>query len=177
VNRVVKIIRRIDRANNFGVAIVKLKHARADVLMQTLNSLTKVTKGTPFKGKIQGQSRSISADERTNTVILNGDPSWRTNMRDIISQLDQPVENEGNTEVIYLNYANAKPLSEVLRGVGDKMIKSSLEKTKKQTNTSLFDIQADEPTNALVVTAPPPFDGIAKGRYFKTGYQARASTY
>lgn len=163
VNRVVKIIRRIDRANNSGIEIVKLKHARADALMQTLNALTKVTKGSPFKGKIAGQTRSISADERTNALILNGDPSWRSNIRHIISKLDQPVENEGNTEVIYLKYANAKTLSEVLRGVGDKMIKSNLEKTKKQTQASLFDIQADESTNALVLTAPPNLMASLKG--------------
>ncbi len=152
VNRVVNIIRRIDQANNFGIAIVRLKHARAEALVRTLSSLSK---GSPTKGKAPGQKQSISADERTNSLILNGDPNWRANIIAIIDQLDRPVENEGNTEVIYLKYANAKSLSQVLKGVGDKMIKSNTSKGSKQGTASLLDIQADETTNALVVTAPP----------------------
>lgn len=152
VHRLVNIIRRIDQANNFGVSIIKLQHARADTLVQTLNQLIKTT---VTKGAAPDQVQSISADERTNSLILNGDPSWRTNITGIIMQLDQPVENEGNTEVIYLKYAKAKTLSEVLRGVGDKMLKSSQGSGKAPSTESQFDIQADESTNALVVTAPP----------------------
>ncbi len=160
INRIVEIIHRIDQADNFGVEIIKLKHAQADTLVQTLN---KLTKSTPRKGKAPGQTHSISADSRTNSLILNGDPSWRANLRNIISQLDQPVKNEGNTEVIYLKFANAKSLSEVLRGVGDKMIRSNPGKGKKPATASLFDIQADESTNALVLTAPPNLMQSLKG--------------
>lgn len=152
VNRIVNIIRRIDQANNFGVEIIKLKYAQADTLVQTLNKLVDKKQ---LKSKQAGQAQSVSADKRTNSLILNGDPSWRANIKKIVSQLDQPVKNEGNTEVIYLKYANAKELSGVLRGVGDKMIKSSDGKSKKQSSSVLFDIQADESTNALVLTAPP----------------------
>ncbi len=159
VNRIVNIIHRIDQANNFGVEIIKLKYAQADNLVQTLNKLAQESK---IKGKQPGQTQSVSADERTNSLILNGDPSWRANIKTIVMQLDQPVKNEGNTEVIYLKYANAKELSEVLRGVGDKMIKSD-EKGKKQISSTLFDVQADESTNALVLTAPPVLMQSLKG--------------
>jgi general secretion pathway protein D len=159
VNRIVNIIHRIDQANNFGVEIIKLKYAQADTLVQTLNKLVQPSK---VKGKQPGQSQSVSADERTNSLILNGDPSWRANIKSIVTQLDQPVQNEGNTEVIYLKYANAKELSEVLRGVGDKMIKSD-GKNKKQGSAALFDVQADESTNALVLTAPPILMQSLKG--------------
>lgn len=160
VNRIVHIIHRIDQANNFGVEIIKLKYAQADILVQTLN---KLEKGSPTAGKQSGPSQSVSADDRTNSLILNGDPSWRANIKSIVIQLDQPVNNEGNTEVIYLKYANAKELSAVLRGVGDKIIKSADGKNVKQSSAALFDIQADESTNALVVTAPPVVMQSLKG--------------
>ncbi len=159
VNRVVNIIHRIDQANNFGVEIIKLKYAQAETLVQTLN---KLGKDSPGNGKQTRQSQSVSADERTNSLILNGDPSWRANLKSIVAQLDQPVKNEGNTEVIYLKYANAKELSGVLRGVGDKMIKSDV-KSKKPGPAALFDVQADEATNALVLTAPPILMQSLKG--------------
>lgn len=152
VNRIVNIIRRIDQANNFGVEIIQLQHAQAETLVQTL---TKLANNGIKQGKQSGQTQSVSADKRTNSLILNGDPSWRGNIRKIVSQLDQPVKNEGNTEVIYLKYANAKELSDVLKGVGDKMIKSTNGKKTATNITALFDIQADESTNALVLTAPP----------------------
>ena len=114
VNRVVDIIRRIDQANNFGVSIIKLKHARADTLAQILKTLVK---STPAKSKTPSQAQSISADERTNSLILNGDPSWRANIKDIVAKLDKPVDNEGNTEVIYLKYAKAKTLSGLVSSV------------------------------------------------------------
>lgn len=159
VNRIVNIIHRIDQANNFGVEIIKLKYAQAKTLVQTLN---KLAKDSPGAAKQTRQSQSVSADERTNSLILNGDPSWRTNIKSIVAQLDQPVKNEGNTEVIYLKYANAKELTGVLRGVGDKMIKSD-GKNKTQGTEDLFDVQADESTNALVLTAPPILMQSLKG--------------
>ncbi len=152
VNRIVDIIHRIDQANNYGISIIKLKHARAETLVHTLKDLAK---NTPAASKDPGQMQSITADERTNSLILYGDPSWRTNVRDTIAQLDRPIENEGNTTVIYLKYAKAKPLAEVLRGVGDKMLKSKQGNSNLPGTAPMFDIQADESTNALVLTAPP----------------------
>ncbi len=161
VNRLINIIHRIDQANNFGVEIIKLKHARAETLVQTLSKLVKISPANSKAPPEQGQS--ISADERTNSLILNGDPSWRANLNSIIKNLDLPVANEGNTEVVYLKYANAKSLSEVLRGVGDKMIKSDQGTNIKQAQGALFDIQADESTNALVLTAPSNLMKSLKG--------------
>jgi general secretion pathway protein D len=152
VNRMVDIIHRIDQANNFGVSIIKLKHARAETLVNTLKDLAK---STPAASKDPGQMQSITAEERTNSLILYGDPSWRTHIKDTIAQLDRPIENEGNTTVIYLKYAKAKTLAGVLRGVGDKILKSDQVNNKKPGAVPMFDIQADESTNALVLTAPP----------------------
>ncbi|WP_275100436.1 type II secretion system secretin GspD [Sedimenticola hydrogenitrophicus] len=160
VNRIVTIIHRIDQANNFGIQIIKLKHAQANQMVQTLKPLIQEDLA---KTKGIAQNQSITADERTNSLILNGDPNWRLSVRQIIYQLDSVIENEGNTEVIYLQYANAKELSDVLKGVGDKMIKNEQGKNSGTTNINPFDIQADETTNALVVTAQPNLMKSLKG--------------
>ncbi|MGD2117147.1 MAG: type II secretion system secretin GspD [Chromatiales bacterium] len=150
VNRLLTIIRRIDQPTKFGIQIVKLEHAQAD---NVLAALSPVIKSELAKNKSSAQGQSISVDDRTNSLILNGEPDWRKNIIDAITQLDTEVEDEGNTEVIYLHYANAKSLSEVLKSIGDKIAKS--DQDKGANNSNIFDIQADEATNSLVLTAPP----------------------
>lgn len=154
INRVVGIIQRIDQANNRDIEIIPLRHSLASDLQKTLTSLNKATDP---KGKTAGQASTMIADDRTNSLILSGDPSWRTNMRLLIAQLDTPIANDDNTEVIYLKYAAAKSLVSVLQGVGKQQLKAQGAESPKgaASNTTRFDIQADETTNALVVTAPP----------------------
>ena len=99
----------IDQANNRDIEIIPLKHSQATDLQQTLNSLIKTT---ATKGQPTTDSPTLIADERTNSLILNGDPTWRTSMRLLIAQLDTPIPNDDNTEVVYLKYAAAKELLE-----------------------------------------------------------------
>jgi general secretion pathway protein D len=73
-------------------------------------------------------------------------------LRAIISHLDTPLEHGGNTDVVYLKYADAAEIVDVLKGVGK--VEEQEGKTKTTTSRSEFDIQADEATNALVITAP-----------------------
>ena len=101
-------------------------------------------------------SQALVADERTNSVLLGGDRSERLRLRAIISHLDTPLESEGNTKVVYLKYAKAADLVEVLQGVG-KTQGEDIKKGKAQAADidKQLDIHADESTNALVLTAPP----------------------
>ncbi len=153
INRVVGIIHRIDQANNRDIEIIPLQYSLASDLQKTLTSLNKAT-----DPKATGQASTMIADDRTNSLILSGEPTWRTNMRLLIAQLDTPIANDDNTEVIYLKYAAAKSLVSVLQGVGTQQLKAQGADANAKGgtgNTARFDIQADETTNALVVTAPP----------------------
>ena len=85
-----------------------------------------------------------------------GDRSSRLRMRAIISHLDTPLGHGGNTKVIYLKYAKAKDILDVLRGVGKTQSETTKGKNPVAKNIEKqLDIQADEATNALVITAPP----------------------
>jgi general secretion pathway protein D len=96
------------------------------------------------------------ADERTNSVLLGGDRATRLRMRAIISHLDTPLEAGGNTDVVYLRYAEATKLVDVLTGVGKIEEQEATQgKGKPAVSRGSFDIRADEATNALVITAPP----------------------
>jgi general secretion pathway protein D len=99
----------------------------------------------------------LVADERTNSVLLGGDRTSRLRLRAIISHLDTPLERGGNTKVIYLKYAKAVDLVEVLTGVGESQAEEIKGKPAAAASArdKRLDIQADEATNSLVITAPP----------------------
>ncbi len=154
VARLVNIIRRIDKVSDSEIEVIRLEHASATEVVRVLNAISRRGPGQA-KGA-QGSAQTLVADERTNSVLLGGDRSSRLRLRAIISHLDTPLERGGNTKVIYLKYAKAADLVETLRGVGKIQGERVKGKTAAATNIDKeLDIQADEATNALVITAPP----------------------
>ena len=154
VERLVSIIRRIDQVSDSAVEVIPLQHASAKEVVRVINSLDRAAPGGAGKGPggLQGGAVLV-ADERTNSVLLGGDRADRLRLRAIIAHLDTPLDTGGNTSVVYLNYAEAKDLVQVLTGVGKKVAGSAQGKVSAPQGE--FDIQADEATNALVITAPP----------------------
>ena len=166
IQRLLKIIERIDQPSSGEIEIVRLEYAAAGDLVRVLTTLQQQT----TQGKQQADRATLVADERTNSILIGGDRSDRLQLRAIISHLDTPAEVEGDTHVVYLRYANAKDLVPVLTGVADTTkntaaatggVPGAAPKPPVATaggargQNPLLDIQADESSNALVITAPP----------------------
>ena len=192
IARLIDIIDGIDRPDNDEVEVVRLSYASASEIIRILQSLQQ--RGAQQLGG-PGEVR-FAADDRTNAILLSGDPAARTRMRGIVMNLDTPVESGGNTRVVYLDYANAIDLLEILTGVsagqaligtGDGEFEPGIEgnqdfgasgvdangvplpavapqvpsaslirrATQEESSRPNVDIQADEDTNALIITAPP----------------------
>jgi len=156
IQRIVEIIERIDLPNNEEIEIIPLEHASATDIARTLTTLTQSNKGAGRQANVSESTSVIIADERTNSILLGGSKSGRLRLRTLISHLDTPLVNEGNTQVIYLHYARAKDLVPILTGIN-----TSLEQQAKAKGGAVakandpVSIQADESTNALIITAPP----------------------
>jgi general secretion pathway protein D len=152
IARLVKIIKRIDQPSSGEIEIVQLENAAATDLVRVLTSLQQQAskKGSKTSKPL------LVADERTNSILIGGDRSARLQLRAIISHLDTPSEIVGDTHVIYLRYAKAKDLVPVLTGVHDTKQKRGVKgKVAVSVANQPFNIQADESTNALVITAAP----------------------
>lgn len=148
IERLIKVIRRMDRADDEELEVVPLRYASAKDLALTIQTLQKSSiKGAKSKNK-------ISADSRTNSLLLSGDKSSRQQVRKIIAKLDAPQPLEEKTKVVYLRYAKAADLAKVLTGFS-KTQKSAKPTTKGAAGTQKadIDIQADEATNSLIITA------------------------
>ena len=157
VERLLTIIRRIDQVSDSEIEVITLQHASATEVVRVLNSLSRAGPGAG-KAPAAASRQVLVADERTNSVLLGGDRSTRLRMRAIISHLDTPLDAGGNTDVVYLRYAEATEIVDTLLGVGKIEEQEKTQQGKGTTARSTrgsFDIQADEATNALVITAPP----------------------
>jgi len=154
VDRLVNIIRRIDQVSDSEIEVIPLEHASANEVVRVLTSLQRAAPGGKAPAATPGEGPILVADERTNSILLGGEKSLRLRMRALISHLDTPLETGGNTDVVYLKYAEATEIVDVLKGVG-KVEEQEAGKGKTTTTQSQFDIQADEATNSVVITAPP----------------------
>jgi general secretion pathway protein D len=151
VARLVKIIERIDVPGEAEIEVLSLEHASAVEVARILNDL-RIGPGAPGS---EAKPVRISADPRTNNVLISGDPAFRLRMRAVITHLDTPLENEGNTHVFYLHYADAEDIAPILEGISANLEatpEGGEAKDKEHTGTN---IQVDEQTNALVITASP----------------------
>jgi general secretion pathway protein D len=153
VERLLTIIRRIDQVSDSEIEVISLQYASAAEVVRVLTSLKRAV--PTAKGAAgPGDGQVLVADERTNSVLLSGDRASRLRMRAIISHLDTPLDTGGNTDVIYLRYANAAEIVDTLLGVG-KIEEKEAQQGKATAPKGSFDIQADDATNSLVITAPP----------------------
>lgn len=164
IERLMEIIGRIDQPTSGEVEFVKLNYSAASEVVRVLTTLAQQSK----KGDPQAQSVMTVADERTNSILIGGDKGDRLQLRAIIAHLDTPTETIGDTHVVYLRYAKAKDLVPVLTGVQTTQAKAAkggaavpgappgtVPAGTGGAGSDIFNIQADESSNALVITAPP----------------------
>lgn len=111
LTRIANIIDQVDNTSQLDVDIVPLKYAQADDVVQTIQDLQK----DPAR---HVQMTRLSADTRSNSILMSGGASDRIRTRVLISQLDTPATNHSdNTRVIYLRYMHAVDLVPILAGV------------------------------------------------------------
>ena len=159
VERMISIIRRIDTVSDSGVDVIPLQHASAAEVARILSQLSDV------KSADSADAPHVFADERTNSILLSGGKSGRLRMRALIAHLDTPISDGGETQVVYLNYANAKDLVPILEGVAATLTGDAPPNGKAAAGAAAGSgggsgaptatIQAHEGDNALVISAPP----------------------
>ncbi len=153
VNRLADIIKRVDQAGDKSIEVVDLKNASAAEMVRIVDALNKSSdnKNTP-----EFLQPKLVADDRTNAVLISGDPQVRSRLRKLIQQLDVEMATRGNNQVVYLKYAKAEELVDVLKGVSDNLqAEQAAGAGKPKSSGNEVVIAAHPATNALVLTAPP----------------------
>ena len=152
INRIINLVRRIDKISEVDVMLVPLEHATASDVIKTINALFKASPDA--KSAAASRLPVLIADDRTNSILVGGAKVARLRVMSLISKLDIPVESEGNTQVIYLRFAKASDMASVLKSVTGSLTSANKQNKSKKVDSKEIGIEADEQTNALVITAP-----------------------
>ena len=158
VQRINELVKLLDQAGNLQFETIRLQHANAQDVEKNLQQLIPAIQGTEGYKFV-----NLAVDTRTNTILLGGDASNRSQVRNIIASLDQEVAG-GNTDVIYLKYVQADEMLAILKGVAEALQGDSAPAGGGggASQGSTVSIEASKSTNALIVNAPPSI--VAKMR-------------
>lgn len=108
------IIRNLDGTGQNDIEAISLQSSQAEEIITQLEAMSATGASKDFSGaRIR-----IIADNRTNRIMVKGDPETRKRIRHMIEMLDVPsADRLGGLKVFRLKYASAKNLSEILQGL------------------------------------------------------------
>jgi len=164
VNRIWRIIRRIDQAGDEEVDVVPLQNASAAEIVRIVTSLNQAQAAA--EGGAGAGGVRLVADDRSNSVLISGEGSRRLRVKALIAHLDTPLEAGGDTQVRYLRYADAEKmapkLKEQVTGIAQAAAPAGGQAAAPPTAAGgaaaaerSTTIWADPENNALVITAQP----------------------
>ena len=152
IDRIAKIIDRMDQSAVKKTEVVKLRYGVATDVVEMLKTLEKSRAG---EGADANDEASLVADKRTNSVIVTADEVSIERIKGLIDYLDIPLEQSGNVKVMYLEYADATEVAEVLTRVMQNLARLDDESSgrTRAANAAKSTIEADAGTNSLIITA------------------------
>jgi general secretion pathway protein D len=156
VSRMMRIIQRIDQQGDEDIDIIRLENASASEIVRVVNTLYS---GPAAQAEGGGAPAKLVADDRTNSVLISGESTQRLRLKTLVTHLDTPLEAGGDTQVRYLNYADAEEIAGKLKEQVQGIVQATPGQPAPPGGAAAADrsvtIWAEKQNNALVVTAPP----------------------
>ncbi len=176
VARLMEVIASVDKPNNEDFELVPLEYAVASQVAVTLQGLIGGVAAAAAAGGMMAVGGKVSADERTNSVLISGDRQTRERMKSAIAKLDVKRAIEGDTKVIQLRYAKAEDVVNVLNGVAPNIQQYGVSGAyydytppggaatggvsadgtpSPGSGTSNVKVLADKSSNSIIISGPP----------------------
>lgn len=160
VQRLLEVIKTLDKPSQEHDEIVPMYQANAEEVLKVLRET---------QPKKTETSATVTADKRTNSIVISGNKAERERYRRVIKELDTPIANQSSNHVVALKYAKAVDLAPLLdkvinrTGSGTSNVSSSVASAPGVSGTSptmvgnanlmYSNIVADEATNSLIISA------------------------
>jgi len=141
IARLNKVIAGLDKEIDEDYEVIALKNTSATEVAKVIKSL--------FPDNQATMPLTLAVDTFNNQIIVGGAPAKRLKVRFLVKELDKMQNKEGETNVVYLRYANASEILPILQNI-EILADDSAESSTESSKTS---IQADESTNAIIITA------------------------
>lgn len=169
VERMRNIIEQVDKTSSGDLQVIPLQYATAADVVTTLTQLTGGQQQAA--NAAAGLVPRITADPRTNSVLVVGEAAARLQIAAMVANLDTPLlEGGGEPQVIYLKFGEAETMAPLLKefatgiaqaqavaaaggatAAGGAAPAAAASSAVDRSTTIL----AEPSTNALIVTAPP----------------------
>jgi general secretion pathway protein D len=169
VRNLLRIVEIVDQRGGAELAIIPLKHASAldiaEMVVRLYPNVSQTAGGAAPAQAAAGEADRVTIlpDLRTNSLLVRAENIGAiSDLRAFIDKLDVPAKVSGNTRVVYLRNADATKLAEILRGLltGEARAQTATAAvpgrpaTAARSGAESSQIQADEATNSLIISAP-----------------------
>jgi len=144
IKRLQRIIAQIDQSSITETELIHLDFAPAEDLARLITQLMQSDSDESGRSDM-----TLVPDPRINALVLTGDEMQRQRVKSLVEDLDRPSSRNSNVRVIYLKYAEAENVAQVLNGVAQNM--GSEDGGQNQGRDVV--IQPDEETNSLLIAA------------------------
>lgn len=143
IKRIKQLVEELDKNPADVYEIVKLKNSSSSQIAKLIDKVF-----AENSGGMAPNDFNAYAIERSNSILLFGDNEIVERMKAVVIKLDVKDQGSSSLKVVYLKYADAKELVELL----NKMAPNIDEKSSNKGKTS---ISAHEETNSLIISAEP----------------------
>ncbi len=158
VARAMTFLNQVESSKATGTAAtIALQYGDSKTLATTLSKILK-SRDEEYAKKGRPTVSLVLADERTNTLLVYGDPEAVDIAHDTVGTLDIPTpKGKGDVHLITLSNAKAEDLAQVINTLVERQRAAATSEEQKPDAVLSKDIKvvADKSTNSLVVTARP----------------------
>lgn len=156
VARLMTLTRLLDRSLDEDILVRSLRYRDAQTIAEILDGI--VQSWGPLADSVR-----IWADNRSNQIIVHAGQAQLDDLTELITELDQPVEGEGDVQVVRVVNRDAAEIADQLTQMGQpqKNRQSSAPQGSRDSDIGstlvdrVFSVTADEATQSLILVADP----------------------
>src|SRR5580658_8409207 len=164
VNRMLRIIARIDQTGSSDIDVIPLQNATAADTARSLTTLMAQT-GEAASGV------KIVADDRSNSILVSGDATLRLRIKTLATHLDTPIDTGTTTQVRYLRFSDAEDLAGRLK----EQLSGNATGSSSSTMSKLLERNQSQPIPNAQGNTPKPGE-IAGANAAAAGSSGGAAT-
>jgi len=142
-----------------GLEIIYLKNASAESAASIVRQWLSGSEARPgVQPAVGGIATSVQADQRLNALLVFGNETTKTAIRELVNKLDvTPPEASSKVNVYYLENTDATEMAKVLDGVIKGIAVQAVAGTSQASplDSGKVTITPDKASNSLVIMASP----------------------
>ncbi len=153
VARIRELVEQLDKAATPETEVIRLDYANAEELVRTL---TQLERSEAANNQAAATKLQIVADKRSNAVLVTGEGRQRARVKELIQELDRPQLQNGGSRIVYLEFADAANIAQLLNSVAQNEAKQNPDAAAAPGGArgdTTAAIVADPDTNALIITS------------------------